>query len=162
VLSRNTILTTKKRSSGLRTVLLAAAVALVATACSSSAPFALNASGPFAFPAVGNPSLERVAIIVTVTNHSGDDLQINSTDFVARDADHRVYAASPTVTNAGTGLETAPVQIRGNLPLPTMTLRSEDVLSGFVVFDVPVGVRPVELVWRQSDTDVVAKLAAAH
>ena len=47
---------------------------------------------------------------------------------------------------------------RGTLPLPTVTLRGNDTISGFVVFDVPAGVWPVELVWRQSDTDTVANL----
>jgi hypothetical protein len=37
-------------------------------------------------------------------------------------------------------------------------LRQDDVLTGFVVFDVPAAVRPVELIWRQSDTDTTVAL----
>ena len=51
---------------------------------------------------------------------------------------------------------------RGTLPLPTITLRGDDTISGFVVFDVPAGKQPVELIWRQSDTDTVALLSAGH
>jgi hypothetical protein len=47
-------------------------------------------------------------------------------------------------------------------PLPVVTLRQSDVLSGFVVFDVPAGVRPVDLIWRQSDTDTVVHLPLAR
>ncbi|HEY1296893.1 MAG TPA: hypothetical protein VGJ60_27765 [Chloroflexota bacterium] len=48
------------------------------------------------------------------------------------------------------------------LPLPTMTLRQADVLSGYIVFDVPQGVTPVELVWRQTDTDQVVRLSVLN
>jgi len=47
-------------------------------------------------------------------------------------------------------------------PLPAATLRQNDVLSGFVVFDVPTGVRPVDLVWRQTDGDSVVGLSPGH
>ena len=36
----------------------------------------------------------------------------------------------------------------------------DDVLAGFVVFDVPAGVRPTQLVYRQTDADHVVDLAA--
>jgi hypothetical protein len=107
------------------------------------------------------PPIERVAIFVTITNHGTDDLQINPADFVARDADHRVWASDPSASvsdgnlvrlTAGPGLDV--------LPVPTMTLRQADVLSGYIVFDVPLGVAPVELVWRQTDTDQVVRLTA--
>jgi hypothetical protein len=79
---------------------------------------------------------------------------------MARDADHRVYPSDPAATTADANL----VRLTSGpgldvLPLPTVTLRQADVLSGFIVFDVPQGVRPVELVWRQTDTDQVAPLA---
>jgi hypothetical protein len=101
------------------------------------------------------------AILVTIANHSGDDLQVNPGDFVARDAERRVYPANAAATVADAPLISRPPQMRGTLPLPTITLRTDDVLSGFVVFDVPAGVRPVELIWRQSDTDSVTTLASA-
>jgi hypothetical protein len=133
---------------------------LVAGACSKT-PFTLDAVGPFPDAAVVTPSLERVAILVTITNQSGNDLQINPADFVARDAQHRIYPANAAATIADTHLVSRPPKMRGSLPLPTITLRTDDILSGFVVFDVPAGVRPVELIWRQSDTDSIATLATA-
>lgn len=143
-----------------RLVVVLAGVLLVAC---GQAPFALSASGPFAYPAVVKPPLERVAILVTIASRSVDDLQINPADFVARDADLRVYAANPTATVADAGLvRVATGPRRETLPLPVVTLRQNDVLSGFVVFDVPEGVRPVELIWRQTDTDSVVRLAATR
>jgi hypothetical protein len=144
----------------LRLVWLSVAI-LATTACTTQTSPLTAASGPLDYPSSVIPPLERVAIFVTITNHGTDDLLINPADFVARDADHRVYASNPTATvadgnmvrlTAGPGLDV--------LPLPTMTLRQADVLSGFIVFDIPRGVRPVELVWRQSDTDQVAALSA--
>ena len=140
---------------------LAALVSLGATACKSSAPFTLAAAGPFVDPVTVNPTLDRLAILVTITNRTGDDLNVNPSDFVARDADHRVYAANPTATAADAGRVSGQPARRGALPLPTVTLRGTDTISGFVVFDVPSGVVPVELVWRQSDSDTVANLATA-
>ena len=134
---------------------------LCASACSST-PFILAAAGPFADPAVVNPRLDRVAFLVTITNgSSGADLNVNPTDFVARDANHRVYAANATATIADAGLVSGQSVHQGTLPLPTVTLRGNDTISGFVVFDVPSGVQPVELIWRQSDTDTVANLATS-
>lgn len=133
-------------------------VLTMAMACSSQAS-PLAASGPLSYPSNVTPPLERIAIMVTITNRGTDDLQINAADFVARDADHRVYAADPTATTADANLVRLTTGPRLDvLPLPTMTLRQSDVLSGFIVFDVPQGVRPVELVWRQVDTDQVAQL----
>ncbi len=146
------------RDAGGVAYLLVGLVALFGAACTNSTPFTLAASGLFADPAVVHPSLERVAILVTITNRSGDDLNVNPGDFVARDAEHRVYPANPTATVADAGLLSGQSARRGALPLPIVTLRGSDTISGFVVFDVPAGVRPVELVWRQSDTDTVANL----
>lgn len=128
-------------------------------------PFALDASGPFVYPADVNPPFERVAIIVTITNRSGDDMQVNPADFVARDTGHRVYPANPTAADAELRLGRLAIKPRDMpdvLPLPVVTLRQDDVISGFVVFDLPVGTRPVELVWRQSDTDYAVQLAATR
>ena len=150
------------RRAGRVAYLLVALVSLCGAACTSSTPFTLAASGPFADPAVVHPSLERVAILVTITNRSGDDLNVNPGDFVARDADHRIYAANPTATVADAGLVSGQSARRGTLPLPTVTLRGNDIISGFVVFDVPSGVQPVELIWRQSDTDTVANLSSTR
>jgi len=148
------------RSMSARRLMLAVAVTLATAAC-GKAPYALDAVGPFSDAAVVTPSLERVAILVTITNQSGGDLQINPADFVARDAQHRIYAANASATVADARLVSRPPKMRGSLPLPTITLRSDDVLSGFVVFDVPAGIEPVELIWRQSDTDSVAILSNA-
>lgn len=140
-------------------ILLAVLVGLVAIACSKQAS-PLAASGPFAYASKVSPPLERIAILVTVTNQGSDDMQINPSDFVARDADHHIYPADAAATSAdgdlvrlttGPGLAT--------LPLATVTLRQTEALSGFIVFDVPEGVRPTELIWRQSDTDQVAELS---
>jgi hypothetical protein len=146
------------RNNALRLALLL--TILLTAACSTQASPLTAASGPLNYPSGVNPPIERLAIFVTITNHGTDDLVINPADFVARDADHRVYPSDPTATvndanlvrlSAGPSLDV--------LPIPTVTLRQADVLSGFIVFDVPQGVRPVELVWRQSDTDQVAQLS---
>jgi Domain of unknown function (DUF4352) len=139
---------------------LTVAMMVVASAC-NKVPYTLDAVGPFSDAAVVTPSLERVAILVTITNQSGGDLQINPADFVARDDQHHIYPANAAATVADAHLVSRPPKMRGGLPLPTITLRNDDVLSGFVVFDVPAGVRPVELIWRQSDTDSIATLSSA-
>lgn len=148
----------------MRLVVVPIAVVLVAVALAGcgAEPFALAAAGPYAYPAATNASLERVAIVVTVTNRSGDDLLISPAEFVARDADKRIYASNPAATVADAGLVNRWPATRGTLPLPAMTLRRDDVVSGFVVFDVPVGVRPVELIWRQSDFDSIVRLASGR
>ena len=140
-------------------LLVSALACLVASACSGQAPFTLAAAGPMAYSAPLSPALERVAVLVTIRNRAGDDLQINPGDFVVRDAEHRVFPANATATAADTRQVEAPPAMRGALPLPTMTLRSDDLLTGYVVFDVPAGVRPVELIWRQTDTDYTVPIA---
>jgi hypothetical protein len=133
---------------------------LVTIACSTP-PTPLAASGPISYPAAVSPPLERVAILVTITNRSTDDLLINPADFVARDGEHRIYPANPVATGGDANLVRLATGPRLEvLPLPTVTLRHADVLSGFVVFDVPAGVRPVELVWRQTDNDRVVPLSS--
>jgi hypothetical protein len=141
--------------------ILLASIALIVITCSKT-PFTLAASGPWAYSAVVDPPFERVAILVTITNQTGDDLAVNPADFVARDADHRIYPANPTATiSDAQAVRLAYVMRHGTqgiAPLPTVTLRQDDALSGFVVFDVPAGLRPVELIWRQSDTDSIVNL----
>ena len=143
--------------------------ALFAVACSSDPPFTLEASGPYAYsaeyPAVVNLPAERVAILVTITNRSGDDLSVSPADFVARDSDHRIYPANPTETAADAVAVRVASKAQGMgdaMPLPAVTLRQNDVISGFVVFDVPAGVRPVDLIWRQTDTDSVVALSSGR
>jgi hypothetical protein len=137
-----------------------AVMATLVVACGGQ-PFTLDARGPLPDTAVVSPSIERVAILVTITNRSGDDLAINPADFVARDAGHRVYPANPAATAADARLVGGPGTIPGALPLPTVTLRGGDVLSGFVVFDLPAGAQPAELIWRQTDGDSVVVVAPA-
>jgi hypothetical protein len=134
-------------------------IGLASIACSKpSSPLA--AAGPFPYPSAVAPPLGRIAILLTVTNHGTDDLQINPADFVARDADHHVYAADASATTSDASLVRLTTGPRlETLPLPTITLRQTEVLSGFIVFDIPQGVRPVELIWRQADTDQVAELS---
>lgn len=145
----------------LRLTLLVAVAIVITTACTAQPSPLTAAAGPLSYPSGVTPPIERVAIFVTITNFGTDDLVINPADFVARDADHRVWASDPAATvsdgnlvrlTAGPGLDV--------LPIPTVTLRQSDVLSGFVVFDVPQGVRPVEIVWRQTDTDQILPLSA--
>jgi Domain of unknown function (DUF4352) len=139
-------------------VLLAAALT---TACRAQASPLTSASGPLTYPSSVTPPIERVAIFVTITNHGTDDLLINPADFVSRDAEHRIYPADAAATVSDSNLvrlTTGPGP--DVLPLPTVTLRQADVLSGFIVFAVPQGVRPVELIWRQTDSDQVVQLSA--
>jgi hypothetical protein len=149
-----------------RGMLLATLTALsplaVFTAGCGAEPFTLAARGPFPYRASVNPSLERVAIVVTITSRSGDDLLINPADFAARDAERRVFTANAAATAADVDLVGREPETRGTLPLPVVTLRQDDVLTGFVVFDVPAGVRPVELIWRQTDADYAVRLATAR
>ncbi len=136
-------------------------LAVLAVACSGET-FTLTASAPFAYSAVVHPSLERVAILVTITNRSEDDLQINPADFAARDDKRRIYPANPVATVADARLvrlAAGSLGMRDALPLPVLTLRKDDVLSGFIAFDVPAGVRPVQLIFRQSDADRVVDLS---
>ena len=125
-------------------------------------PFALAATGPYLYPASVNPALERIAIVVTITSQSRDDLIVSPTDFASRDAERRIYVANAAATAADITQVSRAAELRGTLPLPAVTLRNGDVLTGYVVFDVPAGVRPVELIWRQVDGDFTAKLAPAR
>jgi hypothetical protein len=144
---------------------LALVLAFVLTAC-SGAPFSMTAVGPWTYSTAVAPPFQRVAVLVTITNLSGDDLDVNPADFVARDATHHIYPANPAdaVTDAQAVQQASADQrgVQGVVPLPTVTLRQSDVLSGFVVFEVPTGVRLTELIWRQSDTDYVVPLAGAR
>ncbi len=146
-------------------VSVALVVTLAVVAC-SQAPLTLEASGPIAYPAYVDAPFERVAIVVTITNKSGDDLAVNPADFVARDAEHRIYPANPTeAASDAQAVRLASAHqrgVQGILPLPTVTLRQDDVLSGFLVFDVPSGTQLAEVIWRQSDTDYAAQLPAAR
>ena len=138
----------------------AIAVALALTAC-GSATQSLTASAPFAYPSPVGPSLERVAILVTVTNESQDDLAVDPSEFAARDASNRIYPANAAATTAdASSVRVAGGQLglSGLLPLPVITLRQNDILTGFVVFDVPQGIRPVALIFRQPDSDSVVTL----
>ncbi len=135
-------------------------VAVFVSACGSQ-PSPLVATGPFSYPSSVSAPLQRVAILVTVTNHGTDDLVVNPADFIARDGNHQIYAADPTATGADADLVRLATGPRlETLPLPTVTLREADVLSGFIVFDVPEGIRPTELIWRQSDSDQIVTLAS--
>ena len=133
----------------------------LAAKCGSD-PFSLSAAGPYVYPAPAtvNPSLERVAIIVTIASRTADDLQVSPADFAARDGERRLYTANAAATVADAAQVARAPELRGALPLPVVTLRQDDVLSGYVVFDVPSGVRPVELIWRQTDSDYSVKLAS--
>jgi hypothetical protein len=143
--------------------LLGLLVLLLAAACSKT-PFFLAASGPWTYSTAIDPPFERIAVLVTITNQAGDDLNVNPADFVARDAAHRIYPANPTAaTSDAQAVRFAYAEQHGTqgiAPLPTVTLRQDDELSGFIVFDVPTGVRPVEIIWRQSDTDSIVNLSA--
>jgi len=123
----------------------------------------VTASAPFSYPTMGDPSLERIAVVVQVTNRSQDDLVISLTDFIARDTQHRLYPADPQATAADARVVRAVASLRGMngvRPLQPLTLRKDDVLVGFVVFSVPAGTRPSQLVYRQTDADVVVDLTA--
>lgn len=140
------------------------AVAHLVVACGGET-FSLAAGAAFVYPAPIDSSIERVAVLVTVTNRSDDDLQVNAADFTLRAADRHIYPANPaaTVADAHVVRTTASGRGLGGLqPLPTVILRRDDVLTGFVVFDVPAGVRPVELVYRQSDTDRAVDVSGAY
>jgi macrolide-specific efflux system membrane fusion protein len=121
----------------------------------------VTASAPFSYPTMADPSLERIAVIVQVTNRSQDDLVMSLTDFIARDTQHRLYPADPQATAADARVVRAVAALRGMngvRPLQPLTLRKDDVLVGFVVFSVPAGTRPSQLVYRQTDADVVVDL----
>ena len=154
------IRTLRAKSAALQLCGLILLLGLASAACKQQVS-PLAAAGPFSYPSSVSASLERVAILVTVTNHGTDDLQINPADFVARDASHRIYLSNPSAAVTDAHAVRLAHGIQNISPLPTMTLRHDDALSGFVVFDVPAGVRPVEIIWRQSDTDYVVNFATA-
>jgi hypothetical protein len=153
IASRGRVVPSKRRA-----LSVASAAVLLLAGCAGGSSHALEAAGPFPYPAGVGPAFDRVAILVTVGNRSGDDLQVNPTDFLARDAQRRVFASNPAATVADARLAGQSASLRGILPLPTITLRSNEVVTGFVVFDVPAGASLVELVWRQSDVDTVVAL----
>jgi hypothetical protein len=130
-------------------------------ACSST-PFTFTAAAPFAYSSDIEPPFERVAVLVTITDRSGDDLAVNPADFLARDSGNQIYPADPAAALADSHAVRLAHNPQGISPLPVVTLRQDDVLTGFVVFDVPAGVRPTELIWRQSDSDYVVRLTTDH
>ncbi len=139
-------------------------LALVAVGCAATESLSLSASAPFVYAAPVEQSLQRVAIVVTITNRSDDDLLVNPADFAARDGGNRIYTPNVAATVAEARLVRYAGQqlgMEGLLPLSSVTLRKNDVLSGFVVFDVPAGVRPVQLIFRQSDVDHVVELTSS-
>lgn len=142
------------------------AVLVLLAGCGAGAPFTFTASAPWGYSLTANPPFASMAVQVTITNLTTDDLVVNPADFVARDASHHIYPANPTeaVANAQ-DVQMASASRRGNqsvAPLPSVTLRQNDVLNGFVVFDVPRGTQLVDLIWRQSDTDYTVQLAATQ
>src|SRR5215472_18166735 len=103
--------------------------AVLMSACTTQLSPLTAASGPLTYPSGVAPPLERVAIFVTITNHGTDDLVINPADFVARDADHRIYPSDPAATVSDGNL----VRLTSGpsldvLPIPAVTLRQADVL----------------------------------
>jgi hypothetical protein len=138
------------------------ALLVVLTAACSSESFTMEGTGPYSYPAPVKSSLERVAIEVKLRNLSSDDLPVNPVDFVARDAQHRIYPSNPAATAADADIVRNSTALRGVLPLPVTTLRQGEIVDGFVVFDVPTGVRPVEVILRQADSDRVVGLSAAR
>ncbi len=145
-----------------RIILLAFLLVGVAVVSCTQQPFTLDATGPFAYPAPVDPPFERVAVLVTIVSRSTDDLVVSPADFVARDNSHNVYPANPTAAVTDAHAVRLAHGVQNVSPLAAVTLRQNDVVSGFVVFDVPFGVRPVELIWRQTDSDYVVSLAAGH
>jgi hypothetical protein len=134
-------------------------VSSLAASCGAQ-PFTVEAAGPFFYPTPAglSVSLDRLAIVVTITSHSSDDLQVSPADFASRDRDRRLYVANASAAATEAGMSGRAPELRGTLPLPVATMRQNDVLTGYVVFDVPPGVRPVELIWRQTDSDYTVPL----
>jgi hypothetical protein len=123
-------------------------------------PFTLSATGPFVYASGNGGALDRLAIVATITNHAGDDLVVSPADFVARDSTGRIYPSNPAATVADAHRVSVAPGTRGTMPLPAITLRANDTLTGFVVFDVPHGTQPAELIWRQVDSDAVTPITA--
>src|SRR5579871_2255903 len=78
---------------------LAVVISLAAVSCSKP-PFILTCVGPWTYGADVDASLERVAILITITDQSGDDLTVNPGDFEARDSNHNLYPANPSATES--------------------------------------------------------------
>jgi len=138
-------------------------VALLVSACAASDTLVLTISQPFSYSPLVDSSIERVAIVVTVTNRSDNDILINPGDFWARDQNNRLYAANVVAGVADARLVRlagGQIGMTGLLPLPAANLRKNDVISGFVVFDVPAGARPTQLLYRETDTDHVVDVPA--
>lgn len=146
---------------GLAAMLLGA---VLASSCATET-FSLAANAAFGYQAVVDSTVERVAVLITVTNKSEDDLQMNPADFTLRAPDRHIYPSNPVATTADANVvrRTAATRgLSGLQPMPVVILRKNDVLTAFVVFDVPAGVRPSELVYRQSDTDRVVDISGAY
>src|SRR5437763_1889338 len=75
-------------------------------ASGSAEPYTVAAPGPIPSPAPANvhAPLEVVAIIVSITRRTGDDLQINRAHIAARNANRRLYVANATDTAAAVRL----------------------------------------------------------
>src|SRR6476661_5823027 len=100
---------------------------VTATACTQQ-PFTLDATGPFTYSAIVDPPFERVAILVTIADRSGDDLAVNPADFVARDPNKRIYPANPTAAVTDARAVRIARGLQNISPLPVITLRQSDVL----------------------------------
>jgi len=123
----------------------------------------LSASEPFTYGAAVEPTLERSAVLVTITNGTGDDLAIDPADFAARDGQRRLYPSDQRAAASDARAVRAQASLLGMVgvqPLPAMVLRKDDVLEGFVVFDLPAGVRPAQVILRRTDEDHVVDLSA--
>ena len=121
-------------------LLVGALCGLLVVACTGQPPFTLAASGPTVYSAAGQscPGARGRA------GHHQEPRRRRPADQSGRLRDarcaHRIYPANPTATAADARLVEVPPTMRGALPLPTVTLRNDDLLSGYVVFDVPAGV----------------------
>jgi uncharacterized protein DUF4352 len=146
---------------GLIAILLAAAFA---SSCASET-FSLAANAAFSYQATVDSTIDRIAVLMTVTNKSEDDLQVNPADFTLRAPDRHIYPSNPVATAADANAvrrTAASRGLSGLQPMPVVILRKNDVLTAFVVFDVPAGVRPSQLVYRQSDTDRVVDISGTY
>ncbi len=123
----------------------------------------LSAGAPFSYPAAVDPSVRRYAIPVTVENRGDGSLLVSPTGFQARDANRRVYRAEALAAPGDAALIRRFASQRGLAglgPLQTVSLQHGDTVSGIVVFDVPLGARLAQLVFRSDDTDRPVDLAA--
>jgi uncharacterized protein DUF4352 len=135
---------------------------VLATACGGES-VGMSATAPFSYPALIDGSLRRYAVPVTVVNHGDGSLLVSPTEFQARDRDRHVYRADPVATAGDAALVrrvAGPLGMSGLTALPTVNLQKNDVVSGFVVFEVPFGVQLSQLVFREGDNDHVTELPA--